>query len=140
AQALGQRLERVDRRAVDRCLAGFAQAAVADADAETFEQALERGRPAIHRGRLDHLGGEQLPASGSRSTGTGRHLGPRRYNARPEAATIPGDPLIPAIRQHERAIALRAEGRFALAESACRRAIDGYEAVEGLRHADVANA
>jgi len=48
--------------------------------------------------------------------------------------------LLPAIRAHERAIALRAEGRFAAAERDCRRAIAGYEAVEGGRHADVANA
>ena len=45
-----------------------------------------------------------------------------------------------AIRQHERAIALRAEGKFAAAERACRVAIAGYRAVEGPRHADVANA
>ena len=50
------------------------------------------------------------------------------------------DPLIPAIRAHERAIALRGDGRYAEAERACRAAIAGYRAVEGPRHADVANA
>jgi len=50
------------------------------------------------------------------------------------------DPLLPAIRQHEKAIALRAEGRFAAAERACRAAITGYQAIEGPRHVDVANA
>jgi tetratricopeptide (TPR) repeat protein len=50
------------------------------------------------------------------------------------------DPLIPAIRAHERAIALRGEGRFVAAERACRAAIAGYQAGEGAAHADVANA
>ena len=63
AQALRHALQRIDRRAVDRRLAGFAQAAVADADAETFEQALERRRPAVQRGRLDHLGREEASTS-----------------------------------------------------------------------------
>jgi tetratricopeptide (TPR) repeat protein len=44
------------------------------------------------------------------------------------------------VRAHEQAIALRAAGSFAAAERACRRAIAGYEAVEGPRHPDVANA
>lgn len=35
---------------------------------------------------------------------------------------------------------MRAAGRFALAERACRRALRGYEASEGRRHPDVANA
>jgi tetratricopeptide (TPR) repeat protein len=48
--------------------------------------------------------------------------------------------LIPAIRAHERAIALRTDGRFAAAERACRQAIAGYQAVEGAQHADIANA
>ena len=47
---------------------------------------------------------------------------------------------MPAIRQHERAIALRGEGRYVEAERACRRAVAGYRAVEGPRHVDVANA
>jgi tetratricopeptide (TPR) repeat protein len=50
------------------------------------------------------------------------------------------DPLLPAIRQHERAIALRADGRLAAAERACRAAIAGYRTFEGPRHPDVANA
>ena len=41
---------------------------------------------------------------------------------------------------HERAIALRVAGRFAAAERACRRSLAGYEAGEGRRHPDVANA
>jgi tetratricopeptide (TPR) repeat protein len=48
--------------------------------------------------------------------------------------------LIPAIRQHEHAIALRADGHFAAAEKAARAAIAGYRAIEGPHHADVANA
>jgi tetratricopeptide (TPR) repeat protein len=44
------------------------------------------------------------------------------------------------VAAHERAIALRAAGRFALAEKACRRALAAYEAGEGRRHPDVANA
>ena len=44
------------------------------------------------------------------------------------------------MRAHEQAIALRAAGSFAAAERACRRALAGYQAVEGLRHPDVANA
>ena len=44
------------------------------------------------------------------------------------------------MRAHEQAIALRAAGNFAAAERACRRAVAGYEAVEGRRHPDVANA
>ena len=35
---------------------------------------------------------------------------------------------------------MRAEGRFAAAEQACRRALAGYQAIEGPHHADVANA
>jgi tetratricopeptide (TPR) repeat protein len=144
AQALRERLQRVDRRTVHGRLARLAQPAVADADAESLEQTLERGRPAVHRGRLDHLGGQE--AASAR-----RHCGARRYNARPEAA-IPqshnhadddargDDPLIPAIRAHERAIALRGDGHYAEAERACRAAIAGYRAIEGPRHVDVANA
>jgi tetratricopeptide (TPR) repeat protein len=55
-------------------------------------------------------------------------------------ASIPRDPLAPAIAAHERAIALRAETRLGEAEAACRRAIAGYTKVEGARHPDVANA
>jgi len=44
------------------------------------------------------------------------------------------------VHAHEQAIALRAAGDFAAAERACRRAVAGYEAVEGPRHPDVANA
>jgi tetratricopeptide (TPR) repeat protein len=50
------------------------------------------------------------------------------------------DPLIPAIRAHERGIALRGDGHFAAAERACREAIAGYRAIEGPNHPDVANA
>ena len=55
---------------------------------------------------------------------------------RPEAA-IPNHTRSDAIRcfrpsaQHERAIALRADGRFAAAERACRRAIAGYRGDRG---------
>jgi tetratricopeptide (TPR) repeat protein len=98
-----------------------------------LEQALQRRRAAVQGGRLDHLGREESPAR--------RHPGARRYNARPEAAiTRSGDPLIRAIRAHERAIALRADGHLAAAERACRQAIAGYSAVEGPLHVDVANA
>jgi tetratricopeptide (TPR) repeat protein len=45
-----------------------------------------------------------------------------------------------AIAAHERAIALRAEGKFELAARAARGALAGYEASEGPRHPDVANA
>ena len=124
----------IDVPSTDR-LTRLAQAAVADPDTEALEQTLERGGTAVHRGRLDHLGGQKAAR-------VRRHPGARRYNARPEAA-IPQareDPLIPAIRRHEQAIALRAEGRFAAAERACRLAIAGYQAIEGPRHADVANA
>jgi hypothetical protein len=48
-------LERVDGRAVDVGLAGLAQAAVADGDAEPVEQRLERGRAAVHARGLDDL-------------------------------------------------------------------------------------
>ena len=55
-------------------------------------------------------------------------------------ASIPRDPLMPAIAAHERAIALRAATRLPEAEAACRRALAGYTKVEGPRHPDVANA
>jgi tetratricopeptide (TPR) repeat protein len=55
-------------------------------------------------------------------------------------ASIPRDPLTPAIAAHERAIALRAATRLPEAEAACRRALAGYTKVEGPRHPDVANA
>jgi len=48
--------------------------------------------------------------------------------------------LTVAVAAHERAIAQRVAGRFASAERACRRALAGYIAAEGARHADVANA
>ena len=67
-----------------------------------------------------------------------RHSGSRRYNADWEAS-IPRDPLASTLKAHRRAIALRAAGRFAEAERACRHALGGYEAVEGPRHPDVAN-
>jgi tetratricopeptide (TPR) repeat protein len=68
-----------------------------------------------------------------------RHLKSRRYNDAPEAS-IPRDPLASTTRALERAIALRAAGRFAEAERACRHALGGYEAVGGPRHAGVAAA
>ena len=63
---------------------------------------------------------------------------PRRYNAGPEAA-IPNDaptddPLLPAIRQHERAIALRSEGRFAAAERASRASPKGCSIQPSAAH------
>ena len=61
AQAGAQRLQRVDRRSVDGGLAGLAQAAVADADAEPLEQALQRRGPAVHRRGLNHLRREESP-------------------------------------------------------------------------------
>ena len=135
-QALRQRLERVDRRAVDGGLAGLAQAAVADADAEALEQALERGRPAVHRRGLDHLGREERRRDGGRR----RHPGARRYNAGPEAA-IPklatsrrrprrsADPAIRRARAGDRAARRRPlrRGRARLP----RARIAGYRAVEG---------
>jgi tetratricopeptide (TPR) repeat protein len=68
-----------------------------------------------------------------------RHLKSRRYNAAPEAS-IPRDPLAGTTRAYERAIALRAAGRYAEAERACRHALGGYEALGGPRHPDVAGA
>jgi hypothetical protein len=41
-------------------LTGFAQSTVAHTHAETFEQAFERGRPAIH-GRSLHYFGSEYP-------------------------------------------------------------------------------
>jgi tetratricopeptide (TPR) repeat protein len=55
-------------------------------------------------------------------------------------ASIPRDPLTPAITAHERAIALRAATRLPEAEAACRRAVAGYTKAEGADHPDVANA
>ena len=90
-----------------------------------------------------------------RARGIGAATAPRatttfarpRYNAAPEAA-IPDDRdghrrdrlLDRAVAAHERAIAWRGAGRYAEAERACRRALAGYEAAEGRRHVDVANA
>ncbi len=60
----------VDGRAVHAGLAGLAQAAVIDGNAEAFEQRLERGRPAVHVGGLDDLGDEELRSSiGARGSG-----------------------------------------------------------------------
>ncbi len=67
----------------------------------------------------------------------------RRYNAG-RVASIPRDDreraLAQAVAAHERAIACRAAGRFAEAERACRRAVDGYRRAEGARSPDLANA
>jgi tetratricopeptide (TPR) repeat protein len=48
--------------------------------------------------------------------------------------------LARAMAAHERAIALRAAGRFPEAERAGRRAVDGYARAEGTRSPDLANA
>ena len=58
AERDGDLLEGVDRGAVDVGLTGLAQAAVGDRQAEALEQALERGRAAVHGGGLDDLDGE----------------------------------------------------------------------------------
>lgn len=52
----------------------------------------------------------------------------------------PDRTLARAMTAHERAIALRAAGRFPEAERACRRAADGYARAEGPRSPDLANA
>ena len=56
-----ERLERVDRRAVDGRLAGLAQPPVAHGHAEALEQALERRGPTVHGRGLDDLGREESP-------------------------------------------------------------------------------
>jgi tetratricopeptide (TPR) repeat protein len=54
--------------------------------------------------------------------------------------SIPSDSLSRAAALHERAIALREAARLPEAERCCRRALELYEAAEGRRHPDVANA
>ena len=123
-----QRLERVDRRAVDGGLAGLAQAAVADADAEALEQALERGRPAVHRRGLDHLGREERRASRSRRRRTTPgcetvQCRPGGSHPQPRVATP-----IPCYRRSARTSGRSRcvpTGVLPAAERACRRAHRG---------------
>jgi hypothetical protein len=55
-------LKDTDGRAIHVRLAGFAQPTVIDRNAEAFQERLEHGRPAVHGGRLDHLGSESTRA------------------------------------------------------------------------------
>src|SRR5579875_736237 len=55
-ELVGDRFHGVDRSAVDAGLAGLAQAAIAGRRPKAFEQAFERGGPAVHVGALDHFG------------------------------------------------------------------------------------
>jgi hypothetical protein len=59
AELIGHFFQCVDGGAVDIGLAGFAQAAVVDVDAETFEETFEGGGSAIHVGGLDRFGDEE---------------------------------------------------------------------------------
>src|SRR5690349_1046690 len=52
----------VDRSSIDIGLAGFAQSPVAHGDAETFQHAFERSRPAIHGRGLHDLGDDEAAA------------------------------------------------------------------------------
>ena len=61
---IGDYLHRVDGSAINRGLTSLAQAPVTDGRSETFEQALEGGRPTVHGGRLDYFGREKLSQSG----------------------------------------------------------------------------
>ena len=62
-QAHGDLLDHVDRRAVEAGLTRLLQTWITDRDAEAFEEALERGRPAVHGRRLDNLGRETAVSS-----------------------------------------------------------------------------
>ncbi|MEA2166661.1 MAG: hypothetical protein QOK37_4788 [Thermoanaerobaculia bacterium] len=79
-------LDRVDRCAIESRLTRFAQTSVTDADAEAFEQRLERSRSAIDRGCLNrlrndktcahpaiHLAAGSMPAARSNTSNGERH-------------------------------------------------------------------
>lgn len=78
AELIGDFFQGVDGGAVDIGLAGFAEAAVVDIDAETFEEAFEGGGAAIHVGGLDGFGdqararGHRLSAVRTREAGVAR--------------------------------------------------------------------
>ena len=122
-----------NRGAVDRGLASLPEPPVADPNPVTFEQALERGRPAIHCRGLDHFRREEtttrpfIRLSDMRGGTTTFEF--ETVQCRP--GIHPRDPLAGTIRVHEKAKALRAAGRFGEAERACRHAIGGYEASPG---------
>ena len=53
SQLIGDVFERVDGSAIDVGLAGLAQAAIVDTNAEAFQQTFEGGRTAVQVGALD---------------------------------------------------------------------------------------
>ena len=59
SEPVGDVFDRVDRGAVEIRLARLAQTAIADVDAETFEQGFERRRATVERGGLDDLWNEK---------------------------------------------------------------------------------
>jgi hypothetical protein len=58
SQRDGYLFHRINRSSVNVRLTRFAQSPVARSNAETFEQAFERGRPAIHSRSLHDFGSE----------------------------------------------------------------------------------
>ena len=146
AQALRQRLQRVDRRAVDRRLAGLAQAAVADADAEPLEQALERGRARSPSPRSGSPRARRTRSGDAATTFRGETVQCRPGGSHPQShdradtrtrrrSADTGDP--PRTSGRSRCAATAASPR---PSAPAARALAGYRAIEGPRHADVANA
>src|SRR5262249_14943818 len=85
-------LERVDRGAVDVGLAGLAQSADGDVDAEAGEQALQRRGAAVHARRLDDLGDEQLHFCPEISGPAARSTGTAGETRAISTSTVPGRP------------------------------------------------
>ena len=77
---VGEILERIDRRAIDVGLAGFTQPSVAGGQAESVEEALERGGTTVHGGGLHDLGSQRsrrmAPGCGHVSSDRGSRTGP----------------------------------------------------------------
>ena len=93
AHLVGDVLDDIDRGAVDVGLAGFAQPAITDRHAEPLEDALQAGRAAVHRGRLDHLVRQPAPAAGAaRGRGDGAHRTRSFVTEAPEAPEPAGAP------------------------------------------------
>ena len=59
SQPTGSFLDRIDRSTIDIGVAGFAQAFIARADAESSQETAEAGGPAVHRRRLDDFGNDK---------------------------------------------------------------------------------
>src|ERR1700685_4178673 len=92
AELIGHRFHSVDRGAIDARLASLAKTAVAGVGSETFQQALERGRPAVHVGALDYFGNEEFPQCAPTTAPAERSSSAAGETRSTSTSTEPGSP------------------------------------------------